>query len=108
MVENLRRDFSRPDLPVFFAQLGTVSARRRTRREHGYRAWDYLRELQAGIQYDGVYMIRTDDLELKPDGLHLSTHAQIEAGGRYAELVHRVVYRRSADEHEQRRAGAGR
>lgn len=108
LIENLRRDFSRPGLPAIFAQLGTISATRRTLREHGYQAWDYLKELQAGIRHKGVYMIRTDDLELKPDGIHLSTRSQIEAGVRFAELVHQTVYQHCAGEHARRDAGTGR
>jgi len=107
-IDNLRRDLSNPRLPVFFTQLGAVSAFRRTQREHGYAAWDYLKELQAGLSLEDVFMIRTDDLELKPDGIHLSTRSQIELGSRFADLVHQTVYRRSAVEPAQPNPGAGR
>lgn len=73
--------------PVVYSQIGAISDERRTRREHGYRAWERLQEIQEETHIANSAMIRTADLPLNADGLHLSTDGQIRAGKRFADAA---------------------
>lgn len=83
LVDRLRVEFGE-NLPVVFAQIATVSENRRAMKTHGFVAWDYLKTVQASVRMANVAMVKTDDLPLKDDGLHLNTMAQVELGKRFA------------------------
>jgi hypothetical protein len=84
LVDNLRADFSNQALPIVFAQIASISQERRARREHGYAGWERLKLLQAAVNLPNVVMVKTDDLPLKSDGLHLSASAAEILGQRFA------------------------
>lgn len=83
MVDDLRADLGDAGLPVIFAQLATVLPPDADHRP----AWDHLKTLQAGITKDRVAMVRTDDLPLMGDGLHLSAESEVELGRRFAQAL---------------------
>ena len=89
LVDNLRSDFGQPALPIVFAQLAIITPERRARREHGFAGWDRLKQVQAALDLPNVAMVKTDDLPLKPDGLHLSTAGAIALGERFAAAMAR-------------------
>jgi len=78
-------------LPIVFAQLATVTNERRRRRDHGYAWWDTLKALQAATKINNCVMVKTEDLPLNEDGLHLSTSGQRLLGVRFAEAMIRLV-----------------
>ena len=84
LVENLRSDVGNPELPIVFAQIATITPERRARREHGFAGWDRLKQIQAAVRLPHLAMVKTDDLALKPDGLHLATSAALILGERFA------------------------
>jgi len=86
-----RRDLGHPRLPVVFCQIGALGPELRGRPR--YRYWDQLKAAQAAVCLPGVAMVRTDDLPLKPDGLHLSTPGQLILGRRLAAALHRLLLR---------------
>ena len=53
-VQALRDGYGRPDLPVYFAQLGRRPA------GSGYPCWGLVKRRQAAVMLDGVRMVRTD------------------------------------------------
>jgi Carbohydrate esterase, sialic acid-specific acetylesterase len=89
LVAAWRRDLKDSDLPVVFCQLGALGDNLRS--DPRFRYWDLLKKEQAAIRIPYVVMVRTDDLALKPDGLHLSTASQIFLGRRLAEAMHRLL-----------------
>ncbi len=90
LVNSLRSEFGM-DLPVVFAQIATVSESRRARKAHGFVAWDYLKNVQASVCMVNVAMVKTEDLPLKQDGIHLSTAAQMILGERFARSMLRLM-----------------
>jgi hypothetical protein len=87
LIGNLRSDTGDPVLPVVFAQIATITPEMRTRRDHGYAGWERLKQVQASVDLPSVVMVKTDDLPLKPDGLHLSTQAAMVLGERFAAAI---------------------
>lgn len=87
LVGGIRQETDCPDLPVVFAQVGSISPERRLRREHGYCGWERLRRVQEGVKLENVTMVSSVDLSLKPDGLHLATAGQLILGRRFAEAM---------------------
>lgn len=79
------------DYPVVYSQIGTISEKRRTQREHAYRGWERLQEVQERTHIGNSAMIKTADLPLNPDGLHLSTDGQIRAGKQFAEAALKLL-----------------
>lgn len=77
LVNGLRDDLHDADLPVLFSQLGPSGG------DPSPRDWDVVKEQQASVKLPGVAMIRTDDLEVQPDG-HFSTESNVEIGNRFA------------------------
>ena len=91
LIYSIRKDTNKPNLPIVFAQLATISDQRRAQREHGFSAWDYLKEIQYNLRADNVAMIKTDDLSLKKDGLHLDMKSNVIVGKRFAEAMHKLL-----------------
>jgi hypothetical protein len=89
LVDALRQDLGNPDLPVVFAQLGNLSESRR--REPRFQAWEGLKAAQRSVQGRAILMVRTDDLPLSKDGLHLATAAQQQLGARLADAMLRLL-----------------
>jgi hypothetical protein len=83
-VEDIRRDFGDPRLPVVFAQIGTTTAR------EAFIHWERVREVQASVRIPRVAMITTDDLPLF-DGLHYTAGAYRAIGERFAEAYWSLV-----------------
>jgi hypothetical protein len=83
LVNNLRNDLG-ADLPVVFAQLASISSSRRAFKEHGYVAWELLKKIQENLILSRCAMVKTEDLSLNEDGLHLDGIAQRELGRRFA------------------------
>jgi Carbohydrate esterase, sialic acid-specific acetylesterase len=77
IVEALRRELGRPELPVIYAQLGKYAG------TASMPGWDTVRQQQAAVKLPGVTMIRTEDFPLQPDG-HFSTESNVELGRRFA------------------------
>lgn len=84
LVDYMRREFSDPNLPIIFAQLANISGERRSKRVHQYIGWDRLKQNQASYARHNVGMIKTDDLDLSSDGLHLTSLSNYEVGKRFA------------------------
>lgn len=84
LVSALRKDAGNPTLPIVFAQIATITPERRARRDHGFVGWERLKQVQASIKLPNVGRIVTEDLPLKPDGLHLATLGAVELGVRFA------------------------
>ena len=93
LVAAWRRDLGDPHLPVVFAQLCALG--KDLAHDPLYRYWDLLKEKQAAIRLPRVLMVRSDDLPLKPDGLHLSTAGQMILGQRMAQAMHRLLTHRA-------------
>ncbi len=91
LVAAWRRDLGDLTLPVVFCQIGSLGPELRGRPRYQY--WDRLKQAQAGVRLPGVAMVRSDDLPLKPDGLHLSTAGQLVLGRRLAQAMHRLLTR---------------
>jgi len=79
MIVQLRRDLKMESLPVVYAQIARISPERRVQ-DKSLRFWDEVRAQQKTVSLARVKMIETDSLELSPDGLHLSTAAQLQLG----------------------------
>eukprot|EP01022_Parablepharisma_sp_SALTPOND_P017733 TRINITY_DN2883_c0_g2_i1.p1 TRINITY_DN2883_c0_g2~~TRINITY_DN2883_c0_g2_i1.p1 ORF type:complete len:304 (+),score=110.65 TRINITY_DN2883_c0_g2_i1:765-1676(+) len=94
LVAAWRRDLGNPLLPVVYCQIGSLGPELRDRPR--YRYWDLLKQRQAAVSIPGVAMVRTDDLPLKPDGLHLSTAGQLILGRRLAQAMHRLLLRQGS------------
>jgi hypothetical protein len=77
VIDGLRQDLSRPDLPVVFAQIGTNNA------PLAFANWDRIREQQRATQLTCGAMIVTDDLPLR-DGVHFTTASYRVIGRRFA------------------------
>lgn len=86
VIATLRQDTEMSELPVCFAQLAVVGVQQQRALVLLY--WDYLKQLQevlaVNLQDDYVTMIRTDDLSVRDDGLHLDTASELEVGRRFA------------------------
>jgi len=91
LVAAWRRDLGDPMLPVVFCQIGSLGPELRGLAL--YRYWEQLQQAQARLRIPGVAMVRSDDLPLKPDGLHLSTAGQLVLGRRLAAAMHRLLMR---------------
>ncbi|MCF8034602.1 MAG: sialate O-acetylesterase [Desulfarculaceae bacterium] len=89
LVAAWRRDLGDPALPVVFAQLGRLGAELRA--DPLCRHWRLLQQEQAALRLPNLAMVRADDLPLKPDGIHLSTPAQLRLGRRMAWAMHRLL-----------------
>ena len=76
MVADWRRDLKEPTLRVVFAQIDK-DAKTVTQ-------WHTVQAQQASISVPGVSMIRTDDLPVSADGLHLTAGSYYEVGRRFA------------------------
>ncbi|MCB2225643.1 MAG: sialate O-acetylesterase [Desulfarculaceae bacterium] len=92
LVAAWRRDLGDPTLPVVFAQLGRLGGNLKS--DPDYRYWNLLKAKQAKLRLPYVAMVRSDDLALKPDGIHLSTSGQIFLGRRMAEAMYRLLIHR--------------
>lgn len=90
LVENLRNELGN-NLPIIHAQLATVSEARVNKKDHGYMAWDFLKKLQENIFIDNCKMVKTEDLNLNDDGIHLSTKAQRILGTRLAKRMSELL-----------------
>ncbi len=94
LVTAWRRDLGDPGLPVVFCQIGDLAPR--WRRTPGFRHWEELRQAQATVRLPGVAMVATGDLPLMPDGIHLSTGAQLILGRRLAQAMYELLEQRKA------------
>ncbi|MBL4867625.1 MAG: hypothetical protein JKY67_14760 [Pseudomonadales bacterium] len=91
MIKTLRTDVGISNLPISYAQLAIVDPE--TGWDEAFPMWDEMKmeqELMAAeLQNDHVTMIRTDDLSIKSDGVHLDTASELEVGRRFAtEMVY--------------------
>lgn len=90
LIDAIRRDTKRPDLPVVYVQIG--------RFVHPYdahaRAWEKIRDTQyrAAFQRKNLHMVSAIDLPLE-DSIHLSFEAYQRLGPRLAEIALTEVYR---------------
>lgn len=92
LVAAWRRDLGDPGLPVLFCQIGDLAPR--WRKAPGFRYWEQVRQAQAGVRLPGVAMVATGDLPLMPDGIHLSTQAQLILGRRLAQATYELLLER--------------
>lgn len=78
----LRADLFDPNLPVLFAQLATTT-------DTSLVWWDLVKDQQeiAANRLGMTAMIKTEDLTLNSDGLHLTTASQIILGQRFADKL---------------------
>ncbi|PCI47756.1 MAG: hypothetical protein COB51_05630 [Moraxellaceae bacterium] len=90
IIDSLRSDLNMTNLPVSYAQIAEIN---HDAWDDTFVFWDEMKaeqELLSGeLMNQNVTMIRTDDLTLNSDGLHLDTAAQLEVGRRFAaEMVY--------------------
>lgn len=78
-VASVRADLGQPNLPVLFAQLGTMTGKAAQR----YVRVAQVKASQAAVTLPGVAMITTDDLPTQ-DGVHFTSPAYEEIGRRFA------------------------
>ena len=76
-VKDFRADANDEGLPVVFAQIGAGSSD----------GWRTVKHRQASVSLPNVRMIKTDDLEYYPGGIHFSTKSQLEIGRRFAQTI---------------------
>ena len=81
VADELRNRLHNPELPIVYAQIGTVSDEQRKTYVH----WEAVQESQERVRLRCADMVLTSDLPLKPDGLHLSSPALERLGERYAQ-----------------------
>ncbi|MCB2192187.1 MAG: sialate O-acetylesterase [Deltaproteobacteria bacterium] len=91
LVSAWRRDLGDPKLPVVFCQLGKLAGQWRGDPE--FRYWDRLKQRQASVRLPMVRMVVTDDLDLKEDGIHLTTASQMILGRRLAQAMYDLLRR---------------
>lgn len=87
MIENLRRDVGDAELPLVYAQIGSLSEAQRNRPDRYFAFWEDVKASQLRARVPHAAMIKTDHLELMDDGLHLSTAAQLAMGRLFAEAL---------------------
>lgn len=80
LVNDVRRDLGRPDLPVVFAQIGVHASPDR------YVNWEVVQAEQARVQLPNVRMIETSDLALR-DRVHYDTPSYRTIGRRFADAM---------------------
>lgn len=90
-IGDIKSDLDLDHVPIVFAQLASIGDHMRQSVPHGYKYWEEVQALQERYIANNVEMIRTDDLALNPDGLHVSAKGQIEIGKRYAEVMSRSL-----------------
>jgi hypothetical protein len=83
-ITDFRKDLHEPDLPVVFAQIGSIWS------PEGFPNWDVVKEQQASTRLPMSAMITTDDLVLM-DGLHFTTDSYRIIGNRFAEAYWSLV-----------------
>lgn len=79
LIEQIRLDLGRPDLPFFYGQVNPPVQR--------YPAVTEVRQAQSDSQrmISGLKMVLTDGLSKLEDNLHYDTEGQLELGRRFAE-----------------------
>ncbi len=90
LIDDLRADLGRPDLPFIVGEMGDFFV------NAGQSYSAYAAPVQAALQALPQYKARTgcapsDDLEGNPDNHHFSGNAQREFGQRYALAMYRVI-----------------
>jgi len=83
-VTSFRNDLGKPNLPVVFAQIGSVWS------SDGFPNWEVVKEQQASTRLPASAMIITEDLPLL-DGLHFTTDSYRTIGRRFAEAYWDLV-----------------
>jgi len=87
VVSAWRDDLNRPNLPVVFAQIGTLMAD-----SIRFSKWKTVQENQRRIDIPNTKMVRTEGLPVQEDGLHYTTAGYRAIGQRmataYSELIH--------------------
>lgn len=89
LVRAWRRDLQRPDLPVVFAQIGSLGAD-----SSRFSQWREVQESQRRVSLPHTQMIDTEGLPLR-DGLHYTTDAYRTIGRRFATAWLRLASRAS-------------
>lgn len=78
LVGRFRRDTHHSTLPVVFVQIGDLG--RRLQDDPRTAMWSRMQKAQAGVNIDDATMVSAMGLPLRPDGIHLSTKAQLALG----------------------------
>lgn len=80
------------DLPVFLLKLVEWWEDARRRKEHKFAGWEELKKIQEDLILANSYMVKTDDLPLKNDGLYLAQEGQAVLGKRFAHKIKHELY----------------
>lgn len=83
-ISDFRNDLNHPELPVVFAQIGSVWS------PEIYPNWDFIMQQQASLQLPESAMITTADLPLM-DGIHFTTDSYRIIGRRFAQAYWDLV-----------------
>jgi hypothetical protein len=78
VVEAFRSDLGSETLPVVAATLGRLGEMRRT--DPAFKYWNEVVTAQQAVRLPGVVFVDGHELEMRSDGLHLSTRGQLALG----------------------------
>jgi sialidase-1 len=91
-IARLRSDLGVPNLPFIIAPVVGKS----TQTTHAYRDTVRVAQLAVAERDSNTHWVKTNDLQLKSDGFHLSANGMIRVGQRFAEIALSRIYSRSS------------
>ena len=94
LINSLRSDLNIDQLPVVFAQIGRLTTQEYIEK---ILFWDEVKESQAKVDIPMVSMVNPTDLDIKSDGIHLTTDAQRALGLRYARAMEALLAKAPMD-----------